>query len=170
MKKSIITLLLAFIVSAVFAQTKKYYSANVRYTTSCGENTSWMDTDGSTDFEYLKSTLKKWIKPYKLLSFEITSVKQIAKPKYRTKSEKFKCPEPIKIKYDTASYGLLSNISVLGSNTFSQSSFIFTGNGNSPTLKIKMHQTNYETDSLTMLIKKSQIRWINDSTAIIRKP
>jgi hypothetical protein len=37
-------------------------------------------------------------------------------------------------------------------------------------LKIKIPQNKFPFDSLVMYVKKSQLRWLNDSTLVVHKP
>lgn len=101
MKKTTITIMLAFIVSASIAQTKKrYFKTGVEFTLNDGcepySKTQYMVMNsGTPDYTFSKNGIAKWVKPYKVLKFKITSMEEFKNDKgFLKHTDKFKhCEE-----------------------------------------------------------------------------
>lgn len=189
MKKAFTITLILLGCMTVMGQTK-YYKTTVEFETVDGcfrtaTNTNSFKNGYSANFEGTYAVMSKWIKPYKIKphTFKITSIVRISKKDQIKKQERF---EPCKNTSSYSTAGLLAFTScdtchyvLTGTSpTPLQSSFdlkplsyTFTAGINGGVmLKIHIPENKFPIDSLIMYVKKSQIRWLNDSTAIIHKP
>lgn len=120
MKKITITIMLAFIVLASIAQTKKrYFKTGVEFTLNDGCDTYskmiYTDmTNGTPDYDFCKKATAKYVKPYKVLKFKITSMEEFKNNKgFLKHTDKFKHCEPgnysngFKFLTDSAAYAII---------------------------------------------------------------
>lgn len=162
MKKLLIIPLLVATIN-IFGQGKpkptRYFEYTVEFTLTSGcESSAWATYATTNNYAITygeaKFLIAKWVKPNKLKSFKLSGVREIKKSEQQ-KSTKFKCPEPTKVSLFT--------------DTVTNFSYTSWYPIMSPMIKIQSFPSFSKMDSVVLTVKKSQLRWVNDSTAIITK-
>lgn len=172
---TLISLSLLLSVGVAMGQSKtRYFEYTAYFTLTNGCESSARATYSTTNnyaitYREAKSAIAKWLKPNKLKVFRLSGVKEIKKSEQQ-KPNKFHCPEPLNFSFISDTTKLISSLSGsaqgLSSFTYQPQYYVFNGGLNGRAV-LKIDMPKLPIDSLTLHLNKSQLRWINDSTAVI---
>lgn len=157
---------------------KRYwqYTATFVLTNGCENSTVGTFESNSEWISYdkIKTQTAMRVSPYKIKSIKVTGLSEIKKSQLIKKSDKYVCPQPIKLafSFDTTKIAstLPSTYSIKGFSDIQPSSLVWHWGDNKIPMTWLPKPRMDKIDSVEIYINKRLTYWLNDSTLIIKKP